>query len=71
MRVQHLKESIDDLLQQKYLLRSALQALYDDCADYIKTNNLYRKDGKSAIWNQVMQEAKRALEKTTFADLKD
>lgn len=40
---------------------AALRALYDDCADYIRLNNLYRADGKSAIWNETMQRAAEAL----------
>lgn len=42
-------------------LRSALAVLYADCADYIRINNLYRGDGSSAIWNQSMQQAAKAL----------
>ena len=42
-------------------LKAALQTLYDDCADYIRTNNLYRGDGSSATENQVMRQARAAL----------
>jgi hypothetical protein len=42
-------------------LKAALQALYDDCADYIKINRLMRGDGASAIHNQVMVQARAAL----------
>jgi chromosome segregation ATPase len=42
-------------------LKAALQALYDDCAEYIGTNQLYRADGTSAVYNQVMRQALAAL----------
>jgi hypothetical protein len=42
-------------------LKAELQALYDDCADYIKINRLMRGDGASAIHNQVMVQARAAL----------
>ncbi len=42
-------------------LKAALQALYDENADYIKINRLMRGDGTSAIHNQVMVQARAAL----------
>jgi hypothetical protein len=43
----------------------ALRALYDDCAEYIRINNLCRSDGSSAINNQVMRQAHDALARLT------
>ena len=39
----------------------ALRQLYDDCADYIRTNNLFDSQGRSAIWNKSMRDARKAL----------
>lgn len=54
---QNIEEGADEIER----LRAALGILYADCADYIRVNNLYRGDGKSAIWNQAMKQAADAL----------
>jgi chromosome segregation ATPase len=50
-----------ELEAERDRLKAALQALYDDCAEYIGTNQLYRADGTSAVYNQVMRQARAAL----------
>jgi uncharacterized small protein (DUF1192 family) len=50
-----------ELEAERDRLKAALQALYDDCAEYITTNHLYRKDGQSALANQSMVQARAAL----------
>lgn len=50
-----------DAMTERDEARAALSVLYADCADYIRVNNLYRGDGKSAIWNQAMKLAAKAL----------
>ncbi len=50
-----------EVIAERDRLKAALQALYDDNADYIKINRLMRGDGKSAIHNQVMVQARAAL----------
>jgi hypothetical protein len=49
------------LAAERDRLKAALQALYDDCAEYITINHLYGKDGQSALANQVMEIARAAL----------
>ncbi len=56
-----LDELVGDMRAERDRLKAALQALYDDCADYIRTNNLYLGDGSSATENQGMVQARAAL----------
>lgn len=54
-KISELKSNIGQLLQEKYQLRSALAALYDDCLARGKPTGV-----------KTMRDASKALRDTTF-----